>query len=156
MKSKCFLSPCDVLLDAVEAALGIISARIWQVESKCLQFIGILWAWYWNFLLKTERKHFNMHNTIFSRTRLLLLLQTSQFQPLPNFDACVFFILLLTLTVKIDIAQTDFVWLPVLHSLFPDLAFSLLYTLAWTPGHGPWLSKEVDKPQVFSCWPQKQ
>lgn len=36
-----WLSPGDVLLDAVEAALGVISAHIGQVESKRLQFTGI-------------------------------------------------------------------------------------------------------------------
>lgn len=39
---QCLLSPGDVLLDAVEAALGVISAHVGQVESKRLQFTGIL------------------------------------------------------------------------------------------------------------------
>lgn len=40
-ESRCFLSPGDVLLDAVEAALGVVSAHVRQVERKRLQFAGI-------------------------------------------------------------------------------------------------------------------
>lgn len=54
-------SPGDVLLDAVKAALGVISAHIGQVESKHLQFAGIFWPWYRNFLLKTKQAE-NKHN----------------------------------------------------------------------------------------------
>lgn len=62
------LSPRDVLLDAVEAALRVISAHIRQVERKRLQFTGIFWAGYWDFLLKTKRKNINVMKSICHRS----------------------------------------------------------------------------------------
>lgn len=42
----CLLSPGNVLLDAVKAALGVISAHIRQIEGKRVKFTGIFGSWY--------------------------------------------------------------------------------------------------------------
>lgn len=52
--------PCNILLNAVKAALGIVLPHIGQVERKRSQLIWILWLRYWDFLLTQRRRAANI------------------------------------------------------------------------------------------------
>lgn len=65
----CAHSPGDVLLNAVETSLWVVSTNIGQVESKRPQLIWIFRPWYWNFLW-TEEKIINQRPEFFTRVHL--------------------------------------------------------------------------------------
>lgn len=64
MSNSCGLSPGDVLLDAVKAALWVVSTHIGQVESKQSQLIRIFRPRYWDFLWTEENKSNGYHSSL--------------------------------------------------------------------------------------------